>query len=280
METNAYRTPRIGLAAVAVLLLFAGECFAAQTYKVRRGDTLHLIAKRFGTTITALQKANRLRSPNLIRAGRILTIPSKVSVPASRPVTYGHATTDRLEVTSDGKRIATVAKGERFVVLGRDGQKFNIKLADGRTGWVQADAATLEDSGQALPAGDSSWSRRHDLVRTALAYRGSRYRHGGSSGRGFDCSGFVKFVYGTKGIKLPHDSRALFKHGKLVAESDLQPGDVLFFANTYRRGISHVGIYIGNGKFIHASTHRRGVRVDNLNTDYYRRHYAGARRIE
>ena len=268
------------MAAIAFLLLFAGECFAAQTYKVRRGDSLHLIAKRFGTTITALQKANHLRSPNRIRAGRILTIPSKASVPSSRPVTYGRAASDHLEVTSDGKPIATLAKGTRFVVLGRDGQKFSVKLEDGRTGWVRADAAALEDSGQALPAGDSSRSRKRDLVRTALAYRGSRYRHGGSSSRGFDCSGFVKFVYGTKGIKLPHDSRALFKHGKPVASSDLQPGDVLFFANTYRRGISHVGIYIGDGKFIHASTHRRGVRVDNLNAEYYRRHYVCARRIE
>jgi len=279
LETNAHRTLRISLVAAALLLLFATQGFAAQTYRVRRGDTLYLIAKKFGTTVTALQKANHLRSPNRIRAGRLFTIPSKAA-PSPRQVTRGRAAQDKLEVTSDGKVIATLAKDTRFIVLGREGEKFNIKLEDGRTGWVPTDAVSLEEGGQPLPASDL-WGRRHDIVRTALAYRGSRYRHGGTSSRsGFDCSGFVKFVYATKGIKLPHDTRALFKCGKPIAKSDLQPGDILFFVNTYRRGISHVGLYIGNGKFVHASTHRRGVRIDDLDADYYRRHYMGARRIE
>ena len=280
MRTNAHLTPRISLAAIAMLFLFAGQSFAAQTYKVHRGDTLYLIAKRFGASVTTLQKANHLRSPHRIRTGRILTIPSKAPAPPPRPVVYGRATLDSLEVTSDGKVIAALAKGTRFKVLGREGGRFNIKLQDGRTGWIQTEAVALEEGGQPLPPGDLSWSRRNEIVRTALAFRGWRYRRGGASRRGFDCSGFVKFVYATKGVSLPHDSRALFKCGKPVAKSDLQPGDILFFANTYRRGISHVGLYIGEGKFIHASTRRRGVRVDHLNASYYRRHYVGAKRIE
>jgi len=121
-------------------------------------------------------------------------------------------------------------------------------------------------------------SRGGNLVRTAYAFRGARYRTGGVSAGGFDCSGFVKYLYAKQGVDLPHSSRAQYNYGKHVAKTDLKPGDLLFFSGTYRHGISHVGIYIGDGKFIHASTHSTGVRVDELNSAYYRRRYTGARR--
>ena len=268
------------MAAVAVLLMLAQQSFAAQTYKVRSGDTLYKIAKKFGTTISLLQKTNHLKSPDIIRTGQILTIPAKIPAPPPvDPITYGRANEGDLEVVSDGKLLTTLAKDARFVVVAREGDKFNVKLEDGRTGWVKADAVTLEETRKPLPVSDP-WSVKRDVVRTAYAYRGAKYRFGGASSRqGFDCSGFVMFVYGTKGITLPHSSQALFKCGKPVAKSDLQPGDMVFFANTYRRGISHVGIYIGDGKFIHASRHSRGVRIDQLDAAYYKAHYAGARRI-
>ena len=279
MKTNAHHTLRISLAAVIVLLLFAERGFAAQTYVVRRGETLHIIAKKFGTTVAELQTTNHLNPRVYIRAGRTLIIPSQTPTPPADPITYGCLVGDRLEVKSGENTIATLSKGEKFVVLAREGDLFNIKLSDGRTGYVRADAITLEETRKPLPISDK-WAIKREIVRTACAYRGARYRRGGVSSRsGFDCSGFVKFLYATKSIKLPHSSRALFKCGTPVAKSDLQAGDMVFFAGTRRRGISHVGLYIGEGKFIHASTRRRGVRVDYLDAAYYRHRYVGARRI-
>lgn len=116
------------------------------------------------------------------------------------------------------------------------------------------------------------------LVNTALGFKGARYRYGGMSSRGFDCSGLVARVLRAHGIRAPHNSAALYKLGKPVARSHLAAGDLVFF-RTRGRGISHVGIYIGGGKFVHASTGRRRVCTDTLRTGYYAQRYVGARRL-
>jgi len=117
------------------------------------------------------------------------------------------------------------------------------------------------------------------IVQIALRYLGTPYRYGGSSSRGTDCSGFVVLVFRSLGISLPHSAAAQFQRGKAVAKEDLRPGDLVFFQNTYVRGISHVGLYLGEGKFIHASVRGHKVRVDSLSDPYYASHYAGARRV-
>ncbi len=122
-------------------------------------------------------------------------------------------------------------------------------------------------------------SQAEQITRDALAYRGVRYRYGGMSSRGFDCSGFVARVLLSQGLSMPHNAAALFQHGKLVAKANLQPGDLVFFKTRRRAGISHVGIYLGEGNFIHASSSRGRVRVDTLLTGYYARRYVGARRV-
>lgn len=118
-----------------------------------------------------------------------------------------------------------------------------------------------------------------DVVRTAYAYRGTRYRYGGSARGGFDCSGFTRYVYAQRGVELPHSSRAQYSTGKVVSKSSMKPGDLVFFSTT-RRGISHVGIYVGDGKFVHASSARGRVRVDSLNSGYYSERFRGARRVK
>jgi cell wall-associated NlpC family hydrolase len=118
-----------------------------------------------------------------------------------------------------------------------------------------------------------------DLIREALAHRGKPYVWGGASRGGFDCSGLVLYVFRKKrGMMLPHSASAQARMGNPVAREDLLPGDVVFFHGTYRRGISHVGIYIGENKIIHAANHKRNVRIDSL-TGYYDRKYWGARRL-
>lgn len=122
-------------------------------------------------------------------------------------------------------------------------------------------------------------SAGESIVRTASRFHGVRYRWGGSSRSGFDCSGFTRYVFRHKaGVDLPHSASAQFRRGKPVSRGELKPGDLVFF-QTYRRGASHVGIYIGNGKFIHASSAGGRVRVDSLHDGYYRQRYLGARRI-
>lgn len=122
-------------------------------------------------------------------------------------------------------------------------------------------------------------SRNSGLIRMALSYRGAPYRYGASNGRSFDCSGFTSYIYRKQGISLPHNAAAQFQRGRSVAKSHLQAGDLVFFRTRGRR-ISHVGIYIGNSQFVHASSGGGRVRVDTIASGYYQKRYAGARRVK
>ena len=97
---------------------------------------------------------------------------------------------------------------------------------------------------------------------------------------GFDCSGLVQTVCAKWGLYLPRVARAQYKIGVPVKPADLQPGDLVFFKNTYRRGLSHVGIYIGDNLFIHAPGHGKVVMISRLDEGYHKRHWAGARRLD
>lgn len=121
---------------------------------------------------------------------------------------------------------------------------------------------------------------RTDIVRTAFAYRGTPYRYGGASRGGFDCSGFTSYLYRKRGVSLPHSARGQFHSGQPIGRAQMKPGDLVFF-HTVTPGISHVGMYVGNGKFVHASSRRQGgVRVDSLDSGYYRARFRGARRFQ
>lgn len=118
------------------------------------------------------------------------------------------------------------------------------------------------------------------IASQALAYRGTRYRFGGRSKRGLDCSGLISRVWEDLNLgKLPPQCSVLFKLGRPIEPEEVQAGDLIFFENTYRRGISHVGIYTENDEFIHASGPHRGVTVSKLTHPYYLRRIAGGRRL-
>ena len=120
----------------------------------------------------------------------------------------------------------------------------------------------------------------HPFVRVAQRYLGTPYVWGGESARGFDCSGFIMRVMRDLGYKaLPHSAAEQFNYGKPISKGLLQPGDIVFFANTYKPGVSHVGIYLGGGRFIHAANSQVGTIVSNLNEPKWIAHYAGARRL-
>lgn len=120
-----------------------------------------------------------------------------------------------------------------------------------------------------------------DVSMYAVSLVGSPYRLGGSSPEtGMDCSGFVNHVFKqVTGLTLPRDSRSISAAGQTVDEGELQPGDLVFF-NTLKRPFSHVGIYLGDDRFVHATSSRTGVvMVSNLNDRYWRTRFDGARRV-
>ena len=113
-----------------------------------------------------------------------------------------------------------------------------------------------------------------EAVDVALHYLGTPYSWAGASPSGFDCSGFVMYVYGRLGIGLPHSSSMLWGVGRPVARNDLQAGDIVFF-----NGLSHVGIYIGSGSFVHSPHSGDVVKISRFSEDWYGSTYDGARRV-
>jgi cell wall-associated NlpC family hydrolase len=116
------------------------------------------------------------------------------------------------------------------------------------------------------------------LLTTALGLRGTPYRNGGADPSGFDCSGFVLYVFAAHGYRLPRETQAQFTAGRPVDRGEVQPGDLVFF-ETVSRGPSHVGIALGGDEFVHAPSSRGVVRVERYTTSYWARRWVGARRV-
>lgn len=146
-----------------------------------------------------------------------------------------------------------------------------------------ADAVTSLGT-QAAVAGErpDTWSATaQDVLISALSLTGIKYKYGGSSPEtGFDCSGFVRYVFQqAASLTLPHEARALSRLGEAVPIDQLQPGDLVFF-KTLKSAFSHVGIYLGNKRFIHAPSSGGGIHVVNMDDAYWAKRFSGARRIE
>lgn len=116
------------------------------------------------------------------------------------------------------------------------------------------------------------------LVATALTFRGTPYRNGGSDPGGFDCSGFVQWVFAQHGLRLPREVREQYRVGGDIGADEVKPGDLVFF-ETVSKGASHVGIAIGNGEFVHAPSSRGVVRIERYTSSYWAQRWVGARRV-
>ncbi|MNW31249.1 Murein DD-endopeptidase MepS/Murein LD-carboxypeptidase precursor [compost metagenome] len=123
----------------------------------------------------------------------------------------------------------------------------------------------------------STYASEAKLIQEVSQVKGTPYKFGGTTSSGFDCSGFVRYVFNQFNLSLPRTSALQAKQGEVVAKSNLRPGDLVFF-NTNGRGISHAGIYVGNNKFAHSSS-SKGVTVSKLSDSYYSKRYVTARRV-
>ncbi len=290
------------LVVTALILSSFPTTAASATYKIKKGDTLSAIAKRHHTTVAKLCKANGIKETTILGLGKTLRIPDQKTASSGRSATSRQArvvsptpmhvsassATLRTGPSTSSRQITVLPRGANMKVLSRQGKWAKVALSNGVCGFVYRPllshgSGSTSDASVAKSAEPASASEpdrsSSSLIRTAMACRGTHYVRGGTSRGGFDCSGFTRYVYAKYGISLPHSSAAQASKGKPVSKSELQPGDLVFFS-TYRRGISHVGIYIGDGKFVHASNHGRGVTVDSLNSSYYAPRYRGARRIK
>ena len=144
-----------------------------------------------------------------------------------------------------------------------------------------ADVAEASLSSETVVEQSASPNGVQRLLNYAVGLTGVNYKFGGKSPEtGFDCSGYVRYVFKqVGGMSLPHNALAISKVGEKISHSDLRPGDLVFFT-TLRRTISHVGIYLGNNRFVHASSTSTGVvEVSDMRDNYWSRSFNGARRI-
>jgi len=301
------------LGGVAAALLLTLPALGAGTYTVSRGDSAWKIARRLGISTQALLSANHLTGRSVLQPGQRLVAPGR-SVGRGHQAPPNRATgsfspsaacpepAERVEgqpatryVVKPGDTLGALAHrfGVSVKALAREngvrdpnrlrvGQTIRIPAVGGHVARPEGPPSRSAAGGLRDPRppqeGATDNTSGNTLVDTALRYRGVPYRYAGMTTRGMDCSGLVARVLAVHGIPAPHSSRELYKLGVAVPRDQLRAGDLVFF-HTRGRGISHVGIYMGDGEFVHASSSGGKVETDRLDTGYYQRRYVGARRV-
>ncbi len=164
-------------------------------------------------------------------------------------------------------------RGNRVQVLSREGDWYKV-LLDGKTGYVYSTYVALDAD---KPEASEAVSSILDLAREQL---GISYVYGGASpSTGFDCSGLVYYCFTTNGYSMNRTASGQYRQGVSVSKEELEPGDLVFFASTGGWYIGHVGIYLGDGEFIHASSGGRRIMINKLSETYWTKYYYGARRL-
>ena len=209
-----------------------------------------------------------------------------IDFPGQKPLWINcDAANIRSKPDMEAEKVSLLPRDAKVYLVDQSGSWYQVSFGDGKQGWVFSELLTAEAPvDMALSAdnyndSDTPSSSAEKLANIALQYKGTSYRYGGMSSRGFDCSGLTAYCLSKLGIKAPHHSGQQYTSiGRKVAKSDLVKGDLVFF-NTRGDRVSHVGVYLGDGKFVHAANPSRGVTVNSLNEGYYLRTYVGAKRV-
>lgn len=179
---------------------------------------------------------------------------------------------------TDSAVLGTYDSGTAMTVTGVQGNWYQVSYL-GNTGYVSSDYMTLAPEGEVYAQTLSANSTADDLIATAKGLLGTPYIYGGTTTRGFDCSGFTQYVFAQSGMTLDRTAAQQYtNNGTSVAKSELQAGDLVFFSSS-SQSIGHVGMYIGDGQFIHSSSGGGKVIITSINSSYYVNHYVGAKRI-
>lgn len=287
-------------------------------YTIRKHDSDWKIANMFHMTPAAVRQLNPRVAWNHPQPGNQIRIPmrnafiyklARIPVIRSRYATIVRPdTVVRTAPGSNAKRVAKVEAGRHVRVLDRDDHWYKVKFEYGTVGWVRGDLLVSE---QPKIVAVHHQARRHesrpvrvayhasarrirdsrgggvsnlpsggdDMLQYAQGMQGTPYRWGHSSRSGTDCSGFTLQVLGHEGVKMPRTAAEQSHKGQHVDGSNLKPGDLVFFHTSRGSRISHVGIYVGSGKFIHASSGGGKVQVNSLTEGYYKKRLATARRV-
>ncbi|HOJ31642.1 MAG TPA: LysM peptidoglycan-binding domain-containing protein [bacterium] len=257
-------------------------------HTVKKGETLSKIASKYRTTVASIKRLNGLKT-NTIKPGKTLIvarivkeIPAPVInptpiAPVSPKVYYRVKLGDTLESIAEKFGISVSALRETNLLT--DG-----KIKIGQTlvipemaSYKEATEKETSLSSQEKIENTGSNLLASRIIENALNFINTPYRYGGLSKTGIDCSGLAKKSYEAAGLSLPRTSREQAKTGEVIPVSALKPGDLIFFG--YKGRINHVGIYIGDNKFIHASRESGKVVVANLEDSYYQKHLICARTL-
>lgn len=292
-----------------IVAAFPSLALAAKTHRVKKSESLHSLAQKYHVTVDDIKSANNLVS-NHLKSGDILVIPPRSLATAGEQASR---TTYRVKKGESLSRIARrtgVSVAELKRLNGLKGQRVKpgkvlvLKEADTADTPVRKTAKRYflknpdlfdeKEYAQSLAElTEFDPDRSVDLTKNvelkvdtnikrlkqkAYSFLGARYRFGGSSPTSLDCSSFVQQVFRQMDVQLPRTAREQFHVGNEVVTGNLQKGDLIFF-RTYAPFPSHVGIYLGGNKMIHASSRDRRVVISSINTPYYRSRYIGAKRI-
>jgi len=178
-----------------------------------------------------------------------------------------------------GELLAQLTTGDTAYIIGFNCGWYKVQYA-GKTGYIRSDLLALTEKPIANSDGSGSYiSIGQELVNYSMTFLGTPYVWGGTTPRGFDCSGFTKYVYAQMGYTLDRTAAQQLNNGTSISKSELEIGDLVFFKNTYNTNAaaSHVGIYIGDNQFIHAAD--GGVKITSLDHSYYAPRYVGARSV-
>lgn len=193
---------------------------------------------------------------------------------------------DVVKVLNTNKEVKVVGEADTWYIVELNGDKAYVAKSLLSTEKIEEPTSrsqdSIEESNNAVEEDTSSVPSNpigSDVVAYALQFEGYPYVYGTNGPNTFDCSGFVQYVYKHFGISLSRSSSTQANDGVYVSKSDLQPGDVLIFRDTSNSRIGHVGLYIGGGQFIHASTSKTGVKISSLDAGAYQQRYVCARRI-